>query len=119
METDAVEFREQNNALLLVWIGLRNKRHATLGCTQVVRQMRYAGRNVNKVPGLGGEMFFQSFAIPRRTCRLEHGWPIRGLHACVPLLVRPEEWSPFAGGYFVHLPNQPRLPVRTREPVYP
>ena len=64
MEMDTVEFREQNDALLLIWIGPRNKRHAALGCTQIVRQMRYAGRNVDKIPGLGVEVFFQSFAIP-------------------------------------------------------
>ena len=70
---DAVEFREQNNALLLTWIGSRNKRHAALGCTQIVMQMRYAGRNVDKIPGLGVEVFFQSFAITTcRTCHLEH-----------------------------------------------
>jgi hypothetical protein len=41
--------------------------------------MRYAGRNVDKIPGLGGEVFFQSFAIhmpdlPLRTWMAD-SWP--------------------------------------------
>ena len=59
-----LEFRQQDNTLLFVGIGARDDRHAALCITQIVRQMRHIGGDVEKVPGAGDEMMLQFIAIP-------------------------------------------------------
>ena len=61
---DAIEFRQQDNALLLIWIRPGDDSHAALGCAEIIGEMRHAGGNVDKIPGLSGKMFFESPAIP-------------------------------------------------------
>jgi hypothetical protein len=61
---DAIEFRQQDNALLFIWIRAGDDSYAALGCAEIIGQMRYAGGNVDKISGLSGEMFFESLAKP-------------------------------------------------------
>jgi len=64
MWLDAIEFRQQDNALLLVWISTGNDRYEAFGCAEIIRQMRHAGRNIDKIAGFRDEMLFRSLAIP-------------------------------------------------------
>ena len=61
---NAIELREQHDALLLVGIRAGNNRNAALRRAEVMGQMRHTGRDVDKVPGPSRELFFEPLAIP-------------------------------------------------------
>jgi hypothetical protein len=45
---DAIKFRQQDYALLLIWVRAGNNRNAALGCAEIVRQVRHTSGDVNK-----------------------------------------------------------------------
>ncbi len=64
LRMDAIELRQQHDALLLVRIRAGNNRNTALRRAEVIGQMRHTGRDVDKVPGPSREAFFESLAIP-------------------------------------------------------
>src|SRR5262245_50938168 len=60
LRMNASEFRQQDNALLLIWIRAGNDSYAAFGCAEIIGQMRHADGNVDKISGLSDEMFFES-----------------------------------------------------------
>ena len=49
---DAIEFRQQDNALLPIWIRAANDSYAALGYAEIIGQVRHAGGNVDKISRL-------------------------------------------------------------------
>ena len=58
-----VEFRKQDDALLIVRIGARNDRDTGFRLAQIVRQVRNIRRHIKEVAGAGDNMMLKPFAI--------------------------------------------------------
>ena len=94
---DRVEFRQQDDAFLLVGIGARNHRDAGLGRARVVGKMRHVGRNIDEVAGARNQDEIRagrrSTSRPRRSARRSRS---RALRACAPWRDRQEGSSAIA-----------------------
>ena len=61
---DAVEFGQENDALLFVGIGARDDRDNGIGEAGVIRQMGDVGRDVKEAAGLNDGVVFETFSMP-------------------------------------------------------
>ena len=59
-----VQFRQQNDTLLFVWIGPRDDGDATFRVAHIVGQVRHIGGDVKKVTSSSDEMVLESIAVP-------------------------------------------------------
>jgi hypothetical protein len=62
---DAIEFGQQYDAFLLIWICAGDNRYATFGRAKIIREMRHTRRNVDKISGPSVKIHFESFAVPQ------------------------------------------------------
>ena len=61
---EAIKFRQQYDAFLLVRIGASNNRNAVFRIAEIVGQMGHISGDVDKVAAFGGEVFFESRGMP-------------------------------------------------------
>jgi hypothetical protein len=61
---EAIKFRQQYDAFLLIGIGASNDRNAFFRIAEIVGQMGHISGDVDKVAAFGGEVFFESLAVP-------------------------------------------------------
>jgi hypothetical protein len=59
-----IQFRQQNDALLFVWISPRDDGDAAFRVAYIVGQMRHIGGDVKKITSSSDEMVFEPLAVP-------------------------------------------------------